>query len=115
MSPRGEIHFPLYRSEVAEAGEVKKNFLQLLQRKGVVYVYVLDICSLKVVVLFFFFPLNSRVSKLRNAKVKVAYATVICCLLCICIMMHYLIVIRSHAVLSTGSQPCSLCRIDCAH
>lgn len=24
MSPRGEIHFPLYRSEVAEAGEVKK-------------------------------------------------------------------------------------------
>lgn len=55
MSPRGEIHFPLYHSEVAEAGEVKKkNFLQLLQRKGVVYVYVSDICSLKVVVLFFF-------------------------------------------------------------
>lgn len=55
MSPRGEIHFPLYRSEVAEAGEVKKkNFFQLLQRKGVVYVYVSDICSLKVVVLVFF-------------------------------------------------------------
>lgn len=67
MSPRGEIHFPLYRSEVAEAGEVKKNFLQLLQRKGVVYVYVLDICSLKVVV-FFFFSFKFKSFKVKKCQ-----------------------------------------------
>lgn len=115
MSPRGEIHFPLYRSEVAEAGEVKKKLSSTVTEEGSCLCVCIRHLQPKGGCFVFFFPLNSRVSKLRNAKVKVAYATVICCLLCICIMMHYLIVIRSHAVLSTGSQPCSLCRIDCAH
>lgn len=63
--------------------------------------------------MWFFF--HSRVSKLRDANIKVACATVICPLLCICIMMRYLIVIRAHAVLLTGSRPRSFYRIACAH
>jgi len=34
MSPRGEIHFPLYRSEVAEAGEVKKKLSSTVTEEG---------------------------------------------------------------------------------
>lgn len=34
MSPRGEIHFPLYHSEVAEAGEVKKKLSSTVTEEG---------------------------------------------------------------------------------